>query len=291
MFEAKTWSEASFVTLTYKDLYQPGYAVCLCPQDPREFLNRLRSRLAPSPIRYYLVGEYGDEKQRAHYHLALFGYPHCAFFPEGDQESINRRRKCNCIPCTTIRNTWGLGNTDCGSLTPESASYLAGYLTKRMNHPEKKCTPKCTHPPLGGRFPEFARQSNGGGKAHIKGGIGAPAVESIASVLQTTAGLDFVLETGDVPLSLRQGKKTLPLGRYLRDKIRRRITDEKTRKIIKEKNTQKHAQEMRELYSSERANLSNTSFVPARSLLRKSFGQKILNLETRSKIWRKKGKL
>lgn len=77
----------------------------------------------------------------------------------------------------------------------------------------------------------------------------------------------------------------------MRDKIRRRIADEKSVEKIKTENVKKHAQEMRELFASERTKLSNPGFISARSLLRKSFGQKILNLEVRTKIWSKKGSL
>lgn len=63
---------------------------------------------------------------------------------------------------------------------------------------------------LRGRHPEFARMSN-------RPGIGANFMHYAASAM-----LEFNLEqnAGDVPSHLRHGKKLLPLGRYLRRKLR-----------------------------------------------------------------------
>lgn len=68
-------------------------------------------------------------------------------------------------------------------------------------------------PRLFGRFPEFARMSR-------KPGIGAPTAPDIASQLATDGGSYSIAETGDVPATLHHGGKSLPLGRYLRSKIR-----------------------------------------------------------------------
>lgn len=100
---------------------------------------------------------------------------------------------------------------DLGTLETASAQYVAGYVTKKMTMRDDSR--------LHGREPEFARMSN-------RPGIGHSALHEIASQLMT-----FNLDTtqGDVPLTLRHGSRQLPLGRYLRRKLRTMIgKDEKT---------------------------------------------------------------
>lgn len=64
-----------------------------------------------------------------------------------------------------------------------------------------------------GRHPEFARMS-------LRPGIGASFMDEVASTI-LEHGLENKLD--DVPVSLRHGKNTLPLGRYLRRRLRQRI--------------------------------------------------------------------
>lgn len=66
---------------------------------------------------------------------------------------------------------------------------------------------------LFGRHPEFARISN-------RPGLGVDAIASIAKAL---TDLDLVRSHADVPSALRHGKRLMPLGRYLRLKLRRAV--------------------------------------------------------------------
>lgn len=101
--------------------------------------------------------------------------------------------------CDVVRDTWKLGNIFLGELTEKSAQYIAGYVLKKMTSVEDKR--------LNGRFPEFARMS-------LRPGIGANAVERICGALD---GIDYGI---DVPVGLRHGARVLPLGRYLRRRLR-----------------------------------------------------------------------
>lgn len=65
-------------------------------------------------------------------------------------------------------------------------------------------------PRLVGRHPEFARQSR-------RPGVGANAVLGIAELIEKWIGADQVV---DVPHALLEGNKPLPLGRYMRKKLR-----------------------------------------------------------------------
>ena len=69
-----------FVTLTYDDdhLTFADDEACLCKSDMQLFVKRLRKRLEPKTLKYYCVGEYGEQwrpltpKGRPHYHMLLF---------------------------------------------------------------------------------------------------------------------------------------------------------------------------------------------------------------------------
>lgn len=72
-------------------------------------------------------------------------------------------------------------------------------------------------PRLRGQWPEFARMS-------LKPGIGYSGLHEIASQLMT-----FDLETtqSDVPVTLRVGAQSMPLGRYLVQNLRALVGKEK----------------------------------------------------------------
>lgn len=181
MLESVVHEHSSFVTLTYKDMPANG---SLRPIDLQLWLKKLR-KAHPQRLRFFGVGEYGDKSERPHYHAAVFGLsPSC-----GD----------------LVRSSWGLGHTLTGTLTMDSAQYVAGYVCKKMT-----CNDDAR---LNGRYPEFARMS-------LRPGIGAPAIGSVASALQNKFGWDAIGVTGDVPSMLMHGRKTLPLGRYMRSRLR-----------------------------------------------------------------------
>lgn len=252
MLEALVHPTASFVTLTYSDENIPDGGT-LVPKHLQLFLKRLRARMPGHSIRYFAVGEYGDQTLRPHYHAALFGidpFEHC---PETDR-------------------AWAFGHTMSGDLTFESASYIAGYVTKKLT---KKDDPRLPY----GHHPEFARMS-------LRPGIGAGAISKVAQALQSKAGWDEIGRTGDVPALLRHGAKTLPLGRYLRRKLREEMNFENTsapKEVI--------YQQTIEMCDLLKTHLLLEPGGSLRSALKEANAQKILNVETRSKIFQARKKL
>lgn len=204
MLEANLHSDSAFVTLTYRftEMNENGQPVVV-PKHTQDWLKRLRKEIYPRKVRYFLVGEYGSETQRPHYHVALFGYPSCSrgfttYSRGGDEPNC-------CLHCKLIHRTWKLGRVAVGSLERESAQYIAGYTTKKMTQADDVR--------LEGRHPEFARMS-------LRPGIGADFVPHIAQAMVHHA---LEQSEGDVPVTLRHGMKELPLGRYLRKKLRAEI--------------------------------------------------------------------
>lgn len=206
ILEASMHSDNSFLTLTYADEHLPEGA-SLVPRHLTLFVKRLRKSIQDQrTIRFFGVGEYGEKTQRPHYHLAVFGYPSC----RKGTTARDRRGRC-CSVCDSVQQLWHYGHTYIGQLSPASAGYIAGYVTKKLTKPDD--------PRLNGRHPEFTRMS-------LRPGIGADFMDETASaILKHNLDASMV----DVPVALRHGRTLLPLGRYLRKRLRTRIgRDEKT---------------------------------------------------------------
>ena len=187
MLESLKHSSNSFLTLTYDAEHLPSGGT-LVPRDVQLWIKRFRKAIAPVALRYFLVGEYGDQSWRPHYHAALFGVG-----PEyGD----------------LVSSTWQKGHVMLGELTLHSAQYVAGYVVKKLTNKNDVR--------LAGRHPEFTRMS-------LRPGIGATAIADIVAQFDNDLGHRYLFENGDVPPSLRHGDKTMPLGRYLRRKIREQM--------------------------------------------------------------------
>lgn len=229
MLERLLHADSSFLTLTYSDENLPRLPSGLSTLEPRDvqlWLKRIR-KVSPVPLRFYLVGEYGDDTQRPHYHCALFGWPPCI---HGNSSYSKERNSC-CPFCDQVRDTWGLGQIFVGHLSIQSAQYVAGYVTKKMTD--------ARDPRLNGRHPEFCRMS-------LRPGIGHDALHEIASVM-----MEYALDerSDDVPSSLQHGKKLLPLGRYLRRRLRELLgRDPKTPEAALARFTE----ELRDLFESSR---------------------------------------
>lgn len=199
ILEAALQKDNCFLTLTYDEKHAPKNG-SLNPKHLQDFLKRFRKSVSPLKVRYFGVGEYGDTTERPHYHLALFGYPTC----RRGSTLIRPDREC-CSVCTFVKRSWTFGNVYLGRLERESAGYIAGYVTKKLTRADDER--------LRGRHPEFARMSN-------RPGIGADMMDEVASTMLAVENLDDI---EDVPSALRHGSKLMPLGRYLRRRLRSRI--------------------------------------------------------------------
>lgn len=69
--ESEFWKDKMFVTLTYNDESLPENG-SLKKKDLQLFFKRLRKNYGKK-IKYFACGEYGDNTNRPHYHMVLFG--------------------------------------------------------------------------------------------------------------------------------------------------------------------------------------------------------------------------
>jgi len=193
LLESRSSPHNAFVTLTYS---QPSNT--LEPRHVQLFLKRLR-KAHPSKIRFFAVGEYGDQNQRPHYHLALFGFPTCS-----NLRTLHSIQQSCCYACDRIRSIWGKGLIDVGELNAQSAQYIGGYVTKKLTNPYDITTRKW----LNGRHPEFARIS-------LKPGIGSDAAAKISDSLITAE----LFPHQSCPSALLENGRSIYLGRTLKKKI------------------------------------------------------------------------
>lgn len=128
--ESRCHEDSCFITLTYDEDKMPrlfpGGPGTLVKNDFQKFMKRLRKRLSPRKVRYYMCGEYGENTQRPHYHACIFGFDpeDQEFFSVGSDYQVNTSKM--------LSDTWGLGFVTVGALTFQSAAYVARYVLKKI---------------------------------------------------------------------------------------------------------------------------------------------------------------
>lgn len=107
--EASHHEKMRWLTLTYSDEFNPGV---LDYKDVQMWLDR--ERKWKGSFRYFVVGEYGEQTGRPHWHVCVFGHAQ-------EFEGL--------IPEDRIK--WFKGGALDGSLTLQSIGYTAGYTLKK----------------------------------------------------------------------------------------------------------------------------------------------------------------
>lgn len=138
--EASTHDDNCFITLTYDDhkllelsnkkgkLHPALVSGTLYKRDYQLFMKRLRKKYPSKNIRYYHCGEYGDRNNRPHYHAILFNHNFndwVYLFDSPSGEPI--------YTSPELESIWGLGFVTIGTVTFESAGYVARYCMKKIN--------------------------------------------------------------------------------------------------------------------------------------------------------------
>lgn len=284
MIEAAFHDMSSFVTLTYKDT---PLCTSICPTHLKNFIKKLRKQMTKRKkdhnLRFFAVGEYGDKKGRPHYHLALFNYPSC----KHGNPNIYRRVKiidgkrteqpCTCANCQLIYKTWGKGLTQVDRLEKDSAQYVAGYVLDKLNSNE-------LHP---NKIQPFARMSNRPGIG--MGNLNGDALKPIIDYLESPAGFKYIEKNlGDVPYVLNHGGKPWPLGRYIRDQLRKKLYLAEGSSISNIIFAQaKYSEQIDHWKKTTKIDWSNMS---KEEIHQQVFGQRIINAEKRFQLFQKRNK-
>lgn len=159
-------------------------------------IHRLRDRCRDigKTIRFFGVGEYGENTGRPHYHAVIFGIGvevsslvDVSWQAHADADE-SRPGFCSHFP-----------------LSSDAASYVAGYTTKKLT--------SSSDARLGGRQPEFAVMSR-------RPGIGMLWVQSLVDGLNTSEGALYMARYKDVPVAFQIDGKLMPLGSHIRRYLR-----------------------------------------------------------------------
>lgn len=178
--ERMYWKDASFVTLTYEDVFLPP---TLQPEDMQKYLKRLRRDLGDRHIKFFGCGEYSP-RGRPHYHLIIYGLS-----PVKDRAVIQENwpyADWNALEQTER------GRRSIGTVTYGSCYYVAGYIQKKLIGKKALEDYKAN-----GIEPPFIRMSKG---------LGLSFLNDNAEVLKDTLSVGF-------------NGYTTPLPKYFRDKL------------------------------------------------------------------------
>lgn len=124
--EASQHDDNSFVTLTFADEFLPSDR-SVRVRHVQLFMKRLRKALGHERVRYLACGEYGDRYLRPHYHLILFGFCPSDLVPWRKSSSgfiVSRS--------AFLEKVWPYGHVEVGTVTTQSAGYVARYVTKKV---------------------------------------------------------------------------------------------------------------------------------------------------------------
>lgn len=122
--EASLYEKNCFITLTYSEEHLPKDG-SLRVRDFQLFLKRLRKKYG-SKIRFFHCGEYGESLGRPHYHACLLNFD----FPDKYLWEITPRGD-HVYRSPSLEELWPVGISNIGSVTFESAGYVARYITKK----------------------------------------------------------------------------------------------------------------------------------------------------------------
>lgn len=127
MHEASLYRNNAFITLTYDNEHLPAGGD-LCYPHYQKFMKRLRRRFIRNRgIRFYMCGEYGEENLRPHYHALLFN------FDFEDKYLFYRSPTGNLVyRSPVLEELWPFGQSSIGSVTEQSAGYVARYVMKKV---------------------------------------------------------------------------------------------------------------------------------------------------------------
>lgn len=124
MHEASLYKDNCFLTLTFNNdnLNSDG---SLVKRDFVLFMKRLRKKFG-SKIRFFHCGEYGSKLSRPHHHACIFNFD----FP--DKVLWTVRDGIKLYRSKSLEKLWPYGFCTIGSVTFESAAYVARYITKKI---------------------------------------------------------------------------------------------------------------------------------------------------------------
>lgn len=126
LHEASLFEENCFLTLTYDHAHMPLNG-SINVRHFQLFMKKLRQHIRPKKIRFYQVGEYGEEGSRPHYHALIFNYD----FPDKEVWSYGQNQS-TLYRSPLLEKLWHHGYSTIGELNFTTAAYAARYSIKKI---------------------------------------------------------------------------------------------------------------------------------------------------------------
>lgn len=239
--EASLYEDNCFITLTYAPEHLPEGGT-LVKEHFVLFMKRLREKFArgirdedgnviyqkEEKIRVFYCGEYGGKYGRPHYHALLFNvdFPDKTFW-RNSQAKAGRGKKAESYKIyrsKILEELWPYGNCEIGSVSFESAAYVARYMMKKVKGKNAAEHYRVVDPitfEIFDRLPEFAEPSR-------NPGIGRPWLEKYHT--------DIFPDDSCTIISVK-GKTSVSVPRYYSNWFKVSYPDDYER--IKEKRVEK----------------------------------------------------
>lgn len=144
MHEAQLYPQNSFNTLTYDEHHVPP-GQDLIYRDFQLFMKRLRKNNPHKKIRFYMAGEYGEQRGRPHFHACLFNHD----FNNDKQHYKKSPSGAPLYTSPTLTKLWPKGLATTGALTFETAAYTARYIMKKITGPNTSASYEKLDPATG----------------------------------------------------------------------------------------------------------------------------------------------
>lgn len=130
LHESKESEDNCFLTLTYKNVPASGsYDM----RDLQLFMKRLRFENRGKKIKSFGCAEYGDKFSRPHFHLLLFNHN----FSDREYWRTSKNdwspKRWRVDRSAALERLWPHGFSEIGSVTFESAGYVARYINKKVS--------------------------------------------------------------------------------------------------------------------------------------------------------------
>lgn len=144
--EARLHESSCHLTLTHAPEHYTGD---LDKRTVDLFFDRLRismKRAGLGKLRFFLVGEYGDETERGHFHMVVFGqdfFSWCLDAGFGRDEALHSEK---------LTRLWGQGHVHVTRFGPGTASYVAAHQWKAFQAEREPFVRYSRNPPIGAEF-------------------------------------------------------------------------------------------------------------------------------------------
>lgn len=137
--EAQDHKENCFLTLTYDPNFYDD-------QFHRDHIKKFFKKLynLGYKFRYFGCGERGDEEGRCHYHILMFG-----FWPQDARFYSKTKSGGYQYTSELLSSCWSFGFLTVSEFSPAAASYVAGYVFKKINIEDDSFHFQSTRPGIG----------------------------------------------------------------------------------------------------------------------------------------------